>query len=37
MVEFCQPDMPVYLVSKSMDVKTTTVGELLPYSFKNLS
>lgn len=36
LVEFCRPDMPVYLVSKSMQVKQTSVAELLPYSFKEL-
>ena len=36
MAEFCQPEMPVYLVSKSLSVKATTVGELLPYSFREL-
>ncbi|MDR1606235.1 MAG: cytidine deaminase [Streptococcaceae bacterium] len=35
--EFCSAEMPVYLFSKSGDVKVTTVGELLPYQFKDLS
>ncbi len=34
--EFCAPEMPVYLISKEMKVKETSVGELLPYSFKEL-
>ncbi|MGM9886139.1 MAG: cytidine deaminase [Lactococcus sp.] len=37
LVEFCPADMPVYLVSKDMKVKETTVGELLPYSFQDLT
>jgi len=34
--EFCPADMPVYLVSKDMAIKETSVGELLPYGFKEL-
>lgn len=34
--EFCDADMPVYLISKSEEVKESSVGELLPYSFKEL-
>lgn len=34
--EFCQPQMSVYLISKTKQVKETTVGELLPYSFREL-
>ena len=33
MVEFCQPEMSVTLVSGSGSTKETTVAELLPYSF----
>ena len=36
MREFCQPEMPVYLISKSKEVKKITVEELLPYSFTDL-
>lgn len=36
MVEFCDAAMPVYLLSKSGAVKETSIGELLPYSFKEL-
>ena len=35
--EFCPADMPVYLISKTDEVKETSVGELLPYSFKELN
>ena len=37
LTEFCSDDMPVWLFSKSGDVKKTTVGELLPYRFKKLT
>ncbi|MGX7031207.1 cytidine deaminase [Vagococcus zengguangii] len=33
MIEFCEPTMGVTLVSKDGQLKETTVGELLPYSF----
>ncbi|QIL45972.1 cytidine deaminase [Vagococcus coleopterorum] len=33
LVEFCKADMPVTLVSKTGDLKETTIAELLPYSF----
>jgi cytidine deaminase len=33
MAEFCQPDTPVYLANLKGDVRVTSVGELLPYSF----
>lgn len=33
MVEFFDPGMPVTLVNKDGELKETTVGELLPYSF----
>ena len=33
MIEFCAPEMPVTLVSKDGQLKETTVGELLPFSF----
>lgn len=35
--EFCPAEMPVYLLSKTDKIKTTSVGELLPYSFTELS
>ena len=34
--EFCDADMPVYLLSQTGVVKETSVGQLLPYSFKEL-
>ncbi len=34
--EFCDADMPVYLLSQTGEVKETSVGQLLPYSFKEL-
>ena len=37
LTEFCSDDMPVWLFSKSGDVKKTTVGDLLPYHFKKLT
>lgn len=37
LTEFCPDDMPVWLFSKTGDVKKTTVGGLLPYHFKNLT
>lgn len=37
MTEFCSDEMPVWLFSKTGDVKKTTVGDLLPYHFKNLT
>lgn len=37
MTEFCSDTMPVWLFSKTGDVKKTTVGDLLPYHFKNLT
>lgn len=33
LVEFCEPGMPVTLVSKTGELKETTIAELLPYSF----
>lgn len=33
LVEFCDPAMPVTLVSKTGELKETTIAELLPYSF----
>ncbi|GAB2027057.1 cytidine deaminase [Lactovum odontotermitis] len=32
--EFCEDDMPVYLLSRDLEVLETTVLELLPYHFK---
>jgi homotetrameric cytidine deaminase len=34
LAEFCAPDMPVYVANSKGDILTTSVGELLPYSFK---
>ena len=34
LTEFCSADMPVYLTDGA-DVKTVTVGELLPHGFSN--
>lgn len=36
LVEFCSEEMPIYLVSKDLTIKSTTVGALLPYSFRTL-
>ncbi|GAA0459188.1 cytidine deaminase [Alkalibacillus silvisoli] len=33
MSEFFEPDMRVYITSKELEVKETTVKELLPFSF----
>ncbi|MGX6979237.1 cytidine deaminase [Vagococcus elongatus] len=33
LVEFCEPSMGVTLVNRKGDIKETTIGELLPYSF----
>ncbi|MCO7150441.1 cytidine deaminase [Vagococcus lutrae] len=33
MAEFCEPDMPVTLVSESGETKEMTVKELIPYTF----
>lgn len=35
--EFCSDEMPVWLFSKDGGVKKTTVGDLLPYHFKELT
>lgn len=37
LAEFCSSEMPVYLLAKDDQVKATTVGELLPYSFTELN
>ncbi|HEY0222790.1 MAG TPA: cytidine deaminase [Lactovum miscens] len=39
LAEFCEEEMPVYLLSKDLEVKETTIAGLLPYHFKrsNLS
>ena len=34
LAEFCAPEIPVFLGSSNGDVLTTSVGELLPYTFK---
>lgn len=34
--EFCTSEMPVYLLSKELEIKESSVGELLPYSFQEL-
>ncbi len=33
MAEFCEPDMPVYLINLKGDVQETTVSDLLPGAF----
>ncbi|MDQ0160693.1 cytidine deaminase [Alkalibacillus salilacus] len=33
MSEFFEPSMPVYITNKDLEVKETTVQELLPFSF----
>ncbi|MET3682301.1 cytidine deaminase [Alkalibacillus flavidus] len=33
MSEFFDPNMPVYITNKDLEIKETTVGELLPFSF----
>lgn len=35
MVEFCSPNMPVYLANINGEIKQTTVGKLLPGAFKS--
>lgn len=37
MVEFCSPDLPVYLSNLRGEVMETTVEGLLPFSFKSSS
>lgn len=37
MAEFCDKEMPITLVSKDKTTVEMTVGELLPYSFTDLS
>jgi cytidine deaminase len=37
LTEFCSDETPVYLFSKTGAVKETTVGDLLPYHFKDLT
>ncbi|OFI50277.1 cytidine deaminase [Floricoccus tropicus] len=37
MAEFFDKDLPVYLISKHLEVKKTTVEELLPYQFDELN
>lgn len=32
--EFCAPEMPVILAGSNGEILTTSVGELLPYTFK---
>lgn len=36
MSEFCDPSMPVTLVSEALETKEMTVEQLLPYSFTDL-
>lgn len=36
LAEFCPQEMPVYLVAEDMTMMETTVGDLLPYSFREL-
>jgi cytidine deaminase len=33
LVEFCRPDMPVYLGNLNGNIRKTTVAELLPWAF----
>ncbi|GFH42344.1 cytidine deaminase [Lactococcus hodotermopsidis] len=37
LAEFCPDEMPVSLFSKDGTVKKTTIGDLLPYHFKDLT
>lgn len=36
LVEFCSPDMPVYLTNGKNDILTVTLEELVPYAFTKL-
>ncbi|WP_449623138.1 cytidine deaminase [Robertmurraya sp. Marseille-Q9965] len=36
LVEFCSPDMPVYLTNEKKDILELKLKELLPYAFTNL-
>lgn len=36
LVEFCSPDMPVYLTNGKKDILTVTLEELVPYAFTKL-
>lgn len=36
LVEFCPPDMPVYLTNAKNECKELTLKELVPYAFTNL-
>lgn len=36
MVEFCDPDTPVYLTRNNGDILTTSVKELVPFAFEKL-
>ena len=35
LAEFCEGEMPVYLISKDLEMMETSVAELLPYHFKS--
>lgn len=36
LVEFCSPEMPVYLTNAKNDIKELTLRELTPYAFTDL-
>lgn len=36
MVEFCSPDMPVYLTNDKEEIRELALKELLPYAFTDL-
>lgn len=36
LVEFCPPDMPVYLTNEKREIRELTLRELLPYAFTEL-
>lgn len=36
LVEFCSPDMPVYLTNGKNEILTVTLEELVPYAFTKL-
>ncbi|MBS4761315.1 cytidine deaminase [Carnobacteriaceae bacterium zg-ZUI252] len=37
LVEFCSPEMPVYLLNGAGDILSLTLADLVPYSFTSLS
>lgn len=36
MVEFCEPDTPVYLTREDQSILTTSVKELVPFAFETM-